>query len=125
MLCAARLAWTDWTRRRLYNREVLALAGLALLYGVLDPGWSPAWTGFLGALLVGLPLFALRVCGGGDVKLLAALALWLPGQLGLFALASAVLGLALTLLMLWQGRRTVPYGTALIGAAGLVSILGG
>ena len=71
-------------------------------------------------------LFALGAMGGGDVKLLTALALWLPWQPFLqLIVMMALLGGVLTLAAAaWhrmrkqQGRVQVPYGVA-ISAAGL------
>lgn len=66
-------------------------------------------------------LFALRAWGGGDAKLVAAVALWvgvaaLPRFVAVMALAGGVLAVIMLLL---QGRRAkVPYGVA-IAAAGL------
>lgn len=66
-------------------------------------------------------LFALRAWGGGDAKLVAAVALWLgfaalPRFVAIMALAGGVLAV---LALLLQGRRAkVPYGVA-IALAGL------
>lgn len=80
-------------------------------------------------LLVGFILFARNLFGGGDVKLIAALALWLglaalPRFLLLMSLAGGVLALTL-LLVRWMRSRSsekldhrIPYGVA-IAAAGL------
>lgn len=70
--------------------------------------------------------FALGGMGGGDVKLLAALALWLPWQaviflLVLMSLAGGVLTLAMVVrqrLARKEGRPEIPYGVA-IAFAGL------
>jgi prepilin peptidase CpaA len=80
------------------------------------------------ATLVFLPfvgLFALGWMGGGDVKLLGALALWLP--LGAFAemlVIMSIAGGAITLLLMVEARLRrregaieVPYGIAIAGAA--------
>jgi prepilin peptidase CpaA len=90
-------------------------------------------------LLVGMVLFALRIVGGGDAKLLAAASLWVGfEQLGAYMMYVAILGGALALaivlyrtLMLpgWLARQEwamrlhrpnmgIPYGIA-IGGAGL------
>tara|TARA_B100000678_G_scaffold278636_1_gene273578 strand:- start:542 stop:1033 length:492 start_codon:yes stop_codon:yes gene_type:complete len=71
-------------------------------------------------------LFAIRAMGGGDVKLLTALALWIaPLQFGQLIVLMALLGGALTLAMgTWhvmqrrKDRLAIPYGVA-ISAAGL------
>lgn len=70
--------------------------------------------------------FALGMMGGGDVKLVAAIALWLPPGAVIFLIAvMSLAGGALTLVMLARhklARRTgaveVPYGVA-IAFAGL------
>ena len=71
-------------------------------------------------------MFALRAMGGGDVKLLTALALWIePAQFGQLVVLMALLGGALTLVMAMRhtmqrrkDRLAIPYGVA-ISAAGL------
>lgn len=93
------------------------------------------------ALTVGFALFALRVVGGGDAKLLAATAPWLGAMaIGSFLFYTAIAGLVLTLAMLafrklpilpvyahapWllrlhDRKNELPYGVA-IAAGGLVS----
>lgn len=72
-------------------------------------------------------MFALGAMGGGDVKLIAALALWLPFPAVLTMLiAMALFGGLLTILILIEHRLRrrplppeVPYGVA-IAAAGLL-----
>ncbi|OYW88732.1 MAG: peptidase, partial [Sphingobium sp. 32-64-5] len=71
-------------------------------------------------------LFALGMMGGGDVKLLAAIALWFPWQaLGLLLVLMAILGGVVTLVTVIhhrfthrEGQPEVPYGVA-ISLAGL------
>lgn len=72
-------------------------------------------------------LFAAGLMGGGDVKLIAALALWLP--IGRFvemvvvtALAGGVLTLALLVRHHWRqrpGQPQIPYGLAIVAGAAL------
>jgi prepilin peptidase CpaA len=74
-------------------------------------------------LFVGL--FALGWMGGGDVKLVGALALWLPlGALASMLVATALIGGLVSLVMVIDrliARRTapveVPYGVAIAAAA--------
>ena len=72
-------AASDWRSMTVPNRYSLALAGLFPSY-VLASGIEADWVGSLIyaaiAFAVGFLLFILRVCGGGDVKLFAAVALW-------------------------------------------------
>jgi prepilin peptidase CpaA len=80
----------------------------------------------LAAFVVLAGLFALRAMGGGDVKLLTALALWIKPVWFLHLLTiMALAGGLLTIVMgAWhvarrqKGRMSVPYGIA-IAAAGL------
>jgi prepilin peptidase CpaA len=75
-------------------------------------------------------LFAIGAMGGGDVKLIGALALWFPVTPFIALLTwMAILGGALTLVMLVihklrprEGAIEVPYGVA-IAAAGAWSII--
>jgi prepilin peptidase CpaA len=93
------------------------------------------------ALAIGFALFALRIIGGGDAKLLAACAPWIGlSALGTFmvnvAFAGAALALALLLfrrmpalpiyeqtpwlMRLYQRPKDIPYGVA-IAVGGLLS----
>jgi prepilin peptidase CpaA len=75
------------------------------------------------ALFVGA--FALGQMGGGDVKLIGAIALWLPLQpLTWMLIAMSLIGGALTLVLLaerwWRRGSTqieIPYGVAIVIAA--------
>ena len=82
--------WSDARYRRLSNTlvAVTALGGLGLTIaagGVAAPG-SNLLHGAV-ALLFGLPLFAWRLMGGGDVKYYAAVATWFPLDQGFRLLA--------------------------------------
>lgn len=124
-------ALTDWRRRHIDNwlTAAVALGGLAFWWA---SGLQP-WPGivlqaglFALTFAVCAGLFALRAMGGGDVKLLAALALWIePAPFARLLVLMALIGGALTLGMVaWhiQRRRPglpeIPYGVA-IAAAGL------
>ena len=123
-------AVTDIRSRIISNRLNLAIALLAPLYW-----WScalPLWPGAALQLALGLAvfalfagLFALGMMGGGDVKMLAALALWFPWEALLFLLvAMALLCAVVTLITLAHhklarrsGQPEVPYGVAISLAA--------
>lgn len=124
-------AVTDLRARIISNRLNIAIALLAPLYWLACG--LPAWPDM--ALQVGLgigvfgafaALFALGMMGGGDVKLLAAVALWFPWQAILLLLVvMAVLGGLVTLITVvhhrmarHEGQPEVPYGVA-IALAGL------
>lgn len=129
-------AYTDIRRRQIDNalNAGVALAaplfwwasGLTLWPGVV---WQLALA--LGTFVVLAGLFAIRAMGGGDVKLLTALALWLPGLLFarllmIMALAGGVLTIALGAWHVARRNKTrlkIPYGVA-IAIAGLWTIAG-
>lgn len=94
-----------------------------------------------GVLAVGFALFALRIIGGGDAKLLAATSPWLGlGGLGAFLFYVAIAGLGLAIIMsmfrklpllpvyahapwlmrLHERKKDLPYAVA-IGAGGILS----
>lgn len=92
------------------------------------------WPGVPVQLLIGAGTFAiflvafeLGAMGGGDVKLLAALSLWLPlGGWAAMLVAMSLAGGAVTAAMLvqrrWKGGEIeVPYGVA-IAIAGLLAL---
>ncbi|MBC8159447.1 MAG: prepilin peptidase [Alphaproteobacteria bacterium] len=98
------LAWavfSDLTTLRIPNFVPLALGGLYFLFIAFAPT-SVDWMGGLMAggfvFLCGTALFALRVMGGGDVKLMAAVALWagpelIAGFLAITAISGGVMAL--------------------------------
>ena len=110
------------------------------LIALLAPGWWVAsglslWPGVAVQLAVAVAVFGLFVAafwlgqmGGGDVKLIGALALWLPPQPLLWMLVlMSLLGGALTLLLvadkLLRKKKQlpeIPYGVAIAMAALLV-----
>lgn len=123
-------AWGDLRTRTIANRLNLAIALGAPLWWLAQG--LPWWPG--AAIQVGIALlvfavfagcFALGMMGGGDVKLLAALALWLPPvpmmrMLVVMALAGGVLTLACIALhraRKAQGQPEIPYGVAIAFAA--------
>jgi prepilin peptidase CpaA len=115
----------DFLRMRIPNLLTGSLMLLFLVQGALDPfgtDWLSHLAAGLGMLVVVLPLFAFGWIGGGDAKLLAAVALWaglqhLPLVLIVTALTGSVLMLLLISLrpLLWAvvsrflGERALPY----------------
>lgn len=116
----------DWRHRLIRNRLNAAIAAAAPLFWLachLEP-----WPGIaiqlalaLLVLAVCAALFAARMLGGGDAKLLAALALWVPPAafaelLLVMALAGGLLAGAMlaTRRHLAPGAKaSVPYGIAI------------
>jgi prepilin peptidase CpaA len=103
---AIALVWvivTDLKSRTISNRLTLTVAAGAPLYW-LSIG-LPLWPGVAlqlalatAVFAVCCALFAMRQMGGGDVKLLSALALWVPpSQFTLLLVAMAMLGWVLTM----------------------------
>lgn len=116
----------DARHRTIGHAKVLAIIALAPLFWA-STGLAP-WPGMavqaaigLGVLVLFLVPFALGWMAAGDVKLLAALALWLPaGQLLPALQLVALAGGAVTLPFWIQQRRRgsrepveVPYGVAI------------
>ena len=119
----------DARRREIANWKNAAIALLAPLWWVAA-GLEP-WPGMAilagGALLVFalfVGAFALGQMGGGDVKLIGALALWLaPGNVMSMLIVMSLAGGALTIAFLidqrlrrGSGPIEIPYGVAIAGA---------
>lgn len=123
-------AFTDLRRRQIDNWLNAAIAlGAPLFWFAMglslpDIGWQIGIAIASFAVLAGL--FALGAMGGGDVKLLTALALWIrPDWFLQLIVIMALLGGMLTLVFgAWhvarrhRDRIAIPYGVA-ISAAGL------
>ena len=126
----ARYEISDWT-----SIAIVAAYPFAAWAGGLDfvDGLIGVAVGAL-CLMVGIGLFALNMFGGGDVKLMAAGAIWagwggLPSYLFLIAIAGGVLSLLLLIFRrlplprglqavgwiesLHKGGKNVPYGVAI------------
>lgn len=123
-------AVTDIRSRIISNKLNLAIAAIAPLYWLASG--IPPWPDMALQLALGIgtfslfaALFALGLMGGGDVKLLGAVALWFPWQaLGVLLVIMALLGGAITLITVVHHRMTkrmgqpeVPYGVAIALAA--------
>jgi prepilin peptidase CpaA len=123
-------AITDLRSRIISNWLNLAIAVMAPLYW-LAAGIS-FWPDMLLQLSLGLGVFALfaglfafGMMGGGDVKMLAALALWFPWTALLFLLVMmAMIGGVVTVVTVIHHRITrrvgqpeIPYGVAISLAA--------
>ena len=124
-------AFTDIRRRQIDNWLNAAIAAGAPLYwwasGLsLWPGVAWQLGMAVVTLIVLAALFAIRAMGGGDVKLLTVLALWIePLWFLRLLIGMALIGGLLTLILgAWhvmrrrQTRLAVPYGVA-ISSAGL------
>jgi prepilin peptidase CpaA len=127
-------AFTDIRRRQIDNwlNAAIALAAPAYWWAAGVPLWPGVaiQLGLALAVFVCLAgLFALKLMGGGDVKLLAALALWIAPMAYLkLLLFMSLLGGVLTIVTAaWHYTVTrrrdakIPYGVA-IACAGLITL---
>jgi len=119
----------DARTREIANWKNAAIALMApawwwvLGYGWADVAWQVGIAVGVFALFVGA--FHFGWMGGGDVKMIGALALWLPGQTLLFMLmVMSIIGGVLTLIMMfdhWRrkapGAVETPYGVAIAMAS--------
>jgi len=91
---------SDIRQYRIPNSIVYAIAAAFAVSAAFDPSWPAlGWSviAAVGMFLLGASLFALGLFGGGDVKLIAAMALWtgvadLPRFLVIMSAAGGVLG---------------------------------
>ena len=116
--CLLWAAKSDIETMTISNRLTAGLAAAfvpaALLLGLSPEQWGVhIGLGFAG-LVAGMILFALRVMGGGDAKLIAATTLWLgtDGTLA-FLVYTALAGGVLTLGLLWARRNVAQFAHAL------------
>lgn len=119
----------DARTREIANWKNAAIALMApawwwvLGYGWADVAWQVGIAVGVFALFVGA--FHFGWMGGGDVKMIGALALWLPGPTLLFMLmVMSIIGGVLTLIMMfdhWRrkapGAVETPYGVAIAMAS--------
>jgi len=123
-------AATDWRRRQIDNWLNAGIALAAPLFWIASGyGWQDVALQFgvgVAAFAVFAAMFALKWMGGGDVKLLTALALWIEPEWFLrLLIVMALVGGLLTIVMgAWhvarrqKDRLAIPYGVA-IAVAGL------
>lgn len=134
----------DVLKFRIPNLIVVAFLALFLVAAVFAPG-PVDWLDHLGAgavvLVCAALLFHFNLLGGGDAKLLAALAIWMGFQRLLpFLIAVSVLGGVLALMLLlarpvcarfpaisWPlsllPGHPLPYGVAIGGGAAVMRVL--
>jgi len=125
-------AVTDIRSRIISNRlnAVIALLAVPWWFAIHLTGYEILFQlGIAAAVLTVFAIcFALGMMGGGDVKLLAALGLWLPltkllVMIEVMALAGGLLTVGMLIahkLRKAQGKPEIPYGVAIVGAALLV-----
>ncbi len=118
----------DLRRFRITNRSVAILTGLFVAWILIHRDWSglavhAAFGGVMFAVLLGM--YALRLMGGGDVKLLAVAFLWLGHEASLvFTLGMAAFTLIYVVAarMKWLPARPsdkglrIPFGPSIAAA---------
>ena len=126
----------DFIRLKISNITCLAVLVTALIAMGLNSFPLALWQNgvvFLAVLAAGVPLFATGKMGGGDVKLLACLGLWVNLSDGVWLLASSliaggILAIIYILVRVRQGAglgkkyqsKGIPYGIAIAAGASLV-----
>lgn len=128
-------AFTDIRSRTIANWLNIAIAVGAPVYWwasglAIWPGVAMQFGVALAAFAVFAGLFAVGMMGGGDVKLLTVLALWIEPSgflqlLFVMAIAGGILTLLMAMIHLMRRRKdrlAIPYGVAI--AIGAFSILG-
>ncbi len=92
------------------NLSIILLYPLALMISDAPLNWQNALLAFSIVFGIGFMLFVANIMGGGDVKMLASLALWVEyGKVLLdFCLIMSILGGVLTLVLL-IARKYAPY----------------
>lgn len=132
-MCAT--VWYDMTRYTIPNWLVTSLLVLYFVALYLTPyviDWKMALAGFSLVFIAGFIIFSAGVMGGGDIKLISVLALWVGWQeLPTFIIGFGILGGIFTLILLLvrflvrslknkpkilQKNAPIPYGVAIAGA---------
>ena len=137
-------AWCDLRSFTIPNRlSLLIVAAFAVYALAMGLEWQAVALHLgvsIGLFLLGWGLFALRLCGGGDVKLLSAVALWAGANVGAVVLGVVLSGGVLAALLLLvrglsphlplppalvslaTGGRGMPYGVAIALGTGFFFI---
>ena len=129
LLLLAYHAYTDVRSFLLYDRVTLALAAVGIGRAVFAGDVLAAFAGAAALLAVMLTIyFASRGgMGEGDVKLAAALGVWLGVEQGLACLLLAFVGggaVGMLLLACGERRRMIPFGPFLCAAAAIAYFWG-
>ena len=130
LLLLAYHAYTDVRSFLLYDTVTLALAAVGVGRAVLAGDVLVAFAGAAALLAVMLTIyFASRGgMGEGDVKLAAALGMWLGVEQGLACLLLAFVGggaVGMLLLACGERKRMIPFGPFLCAAAAMAYFWGG
>ena len=135
LACLAAGAIEDVLRRRISNITCILIVVLAVVAAlVTGPTWG-LWQNFAASitlLAAGTFAFANGWVGGGDVKFLSAIALWLPVKAAVAMLVVVFLAgglLAIVAMIFWHARKTqkgssksrqIAYGLAIAAGSAFV-----
>lgn len=135
-LCLLAAAAEDAARLRISNLTCVAIFAAALIAAAIEGFSADLWQNLvlcLGILAIGIAAFAMEWLGGGDVKLLAAIGLWLNLRAATALIASVFLAGGLVAVIYIVGRRVIggpkpsrarsqaiPYGLAVVAGAAFV-----
>src|ERR1041384_5879753 len=111
LIALATAAINDLLRYEIPDMSSVALVAAFMVTAAYLPFSLSAWHALAGlsTFLIAALLFAIGVCGGGDVKLLGATALWMGwNNLPEFFLLTALAGGVLALLLLVARRLASP-----------------
>ena len=115
------ISWQDIRSRTITHRSLLFLL-LSLLPLLFFLNWPINAIAAMVIFICGFMLFCLNILGGGDVKLIALLALFIPdGMVACYLLLMSLLGGIIVLIGLVFFRHSmrengVPYGVAISGS---------
>tara|TARA_B100000315_G_C14521785_1_gene561913 strand:- start:300 stop:815 length:516 start_codon:yes stop_codon:yes gene_type:complete len=117
LLIAAAL--NDLCVYRIPNWVVMAIVALYPIFVFsteLQVDWLYALAGAAGAFAIGFALFSFGVMGGGDVKLISAVALWAgPAHLVEFLFVTAIVGGVMSIIMVTPARLALASAFDTIG----------
>jgi Flp pilus assembly protein protease CpaA len=130
------VAFTDFTAFKIRNDTVLLLLILYVLFAFIDRSWTEILTDIvLAAIMFGVLLwfYTRGVVGGGDVKLITVICLWIGAHCALLfsAVLLVLIGLHLAAASIgWArtkpraGRLAIPYAPSVAGALIASIVLG-
>ena len=130
------VGFTDFRTFKIRNDVVLLLLILYIPFALISRSWFEILSNvILAAVMFGVLLwfFTYRVVGGGDVKLMAVVCLWIGAHCALLFSALLLLLIGLHLLaarMGWAqtkpmaGRNAIPYAPSIAGALIGIIVLG-
>jgi prepilin peptidase CpaA len=130
------VAFTDFTSFKIRNETVLLLLILYVMFAFIDRSWTEILTDIIVATIMGCVLlwfYTRRVVGGGDVKLITVVCLWIGAHCAVLFSAFLLVFVGLHLVAAgigWArtkpraGRLAIPYAPSVAGALIASIVLG-